>query len=52
VGAANRDEAAELAERLRAEAPEGARVEVEPSGGAVWEVMPANPFAVFGGLGV
>jgi hypothetical protein len=51
VGAANRDEADALAERLRAEAPAGARVEVEPDGGLVWEVTPQNPFAIFGGLG-
>ena len=51
VGAANRDEAEALAERLRGEVPEGARVEVEPGGGMVWEVTPQNPFAVFGGLG-
>lgn len=51
VGAANRDDAAALAERLRQEAPAGARVEVEPGGGMVWEVAPQNPFAVFGGLG-
>lgn len=51
VGAVNEDEAGELAERLEAEAPEGARVEVEPGGQMVWEVAPQNPFAVFGGLG-
>ena len=51
VGAANRDEADALAERLRAEAPAGAKVEVEPGGGLVWEVTPQNPFAIFGGLG-
>jgi hypothetical protein len=51
VGAANRDDATALAERLRDEAPEGAQVEVEPGGGMVWEVTPRNPFAVFGGLG-
>jgi hypothetical protein len=51
VGAANEDEAHELAARLQAEAPEGARVEVEPGGQMVWEVAPSNPFAVFGGLG-
>jgi hypothetical protein len=51
VGAANRDEAEALSERLRAESPQGAKVEVEPGGGMVWEVMPHNPFAVFGGLG-
>jgi hypothetical protein len=51
VGAANEDEAAVLAERLQRDAPAGSRVEVEPGGGMVWEVMPRNPFAVFGGLG-
>jgi hypothetical protein len=51
VGAVNQDEAVALAERLRAEAPEGATVEVEPGGAMVWEVSPKNPFAVFGGLG-
>ena len=51
VGAANRDDAEALAERLRAEPLHGAKVEVEPGGGMVWEVMPHNPFAVFGGLG-
>ena len=51
VGAANHDDALALAERLRAELPEGARVEVEPGGGMVWEVAPQNPFAVFGGFG-
>jgi hypothetical protein len=51
VGAVNEDEAWALAERLRAEAPPGARIEVEPGGGMVWEVAPQNPFVVFGGLG-
>jgi hypothetical protein len=51
VGAVNADEARALGERLAAEAPEGARVEVEPGGQMVWEVAPQNPFAVFGGLG-
>ena len=51
VGAVNADEAIALAERLSGEAPEGARVEVEPGGQMVWEVTPQNPFAVFGGLG-
>jgi hypothetical protein len=52
VGAANEDEAHELAERLRADAPDGARIDVEPGGRMVWEVLPSNPFVVFGGLGV
>jgi hypothetical protein len=51
VGAANEDEARALADELSREAPAGARIEVEPGGGLVWEVMPGNPFAVFGGLG-
>jgi hypothetical protein len=51
VGAVNADEARALAEQLAAEAPEGARVAVEPGGQMVWEVAPQNPFAVFGGLG-
>jgi hypothetical protein len=51
VGAVNEDDARELAQRLEREAPRGARIEVEPGGGLVWEVAPDNPFAVFGGLG-
>ena len=43
VGAGSREEAEELAARLHGEA--------EPSSELVWEVMPGNPFAVFGGLG-
>ena len=50
AGAANEDEANALADRLRSEV-RLARIEVEPGGGIVWEVMPQNPFAVFGGLG-
>ena len=52
VGAANEDEARALAARLSAEVPKGATVEVEATGEAVWEVQPANPFAIFGGFGV
>jgi len=43
VGTATREEAAALARRLHGQ--------VEPGGELVWEVMPQNPFAVFGGLG-
>jgi hypothetical protein len=43
VGAATREEADALAERVHGE--------VEAGGELVWEVMPQNPFAVFGGLG-
>jgi hypothetical protein len=42
VGAASREEAEELARRLHGE--------VEPGGELVWETLPRNPFAVFGGL--
>ena len=52
AGAVNEDEAHALAARLQSEMPAGARIEVEPGGGLVWEVAPANPFAVFGGLGI
>jgi hypothetical protein len=51
VGAVNEDEAHALAERLEAEVPEGSRVQVEPGGRLAWEVVPENPFAIFGGLG-
>jgi hypothetical protein len=50
IGAASDDEAKALADRVRAEAPEGTTVEVEPSGRMAFEVSPGNPFAIFGGL--
>ncbi|HZT54211.1 MAG TPA: hypothetical protein VE995_07495 [Gaiellaceae bacterium] len=43
VGAASREEAEELAQALHGE--------VEPGGELVYEVMPHNPFAIFGGIG-
>lgn len=43
VGTRTREEADELARRLHGR--------VEPGGELVWESMPRNPFAVFGGLG-
>ena len=43
VGAASEAEARELARRVHGE--------VEPGGELVYEVMPENPFAIFGGLG-
>ena len=43
VGAASREDADALAARLHGE--------VEPGGQVVWETSPANPFAIFGGLG-
>ena len=51
VGAGNREDAQELARRLKAEAPKGTEIHVQPGGEMAWQVMPANPFAVFGGLG-
>ena len=51
AGAASEDDAQALAERVRGEAPDDAKVEVEPGGGMVWEVAPRNPFTFFGGLG-
>ena len=47
VGANDRDDAEELAGRLAARG----HVHVEPSTGVAWQLRPANPFAVFGGLG-
>jgi hypothetical protein len=43
AGTATREQAEELAARLHGE--------VEPGGALVWETVPGNPFAVFGGLG-
>jgi hypothetical protein len=43
VGARSRDDAEQLAQRLHGE--------VEAGGAVVWETVPGNPFAVFGGLG-
>jgi hypothetical protein len=40
VGAADEEDANELAERLRQEAPEGAGLTVEPSGEMAWEAAP------------
>ena len=43
VGTASNEEAKALAARLHGE--------VEPGGELVWETVPGNPFAIFGGLG-
>jgi len=43
AGTATRESAEELARSLHGE--------VEPGGELVWETAPANPFAIFGGLG-
>jgi hypothetical protein len=52
VGANDRDDADELARRLERDAPHGAQVHVEPGAGLAWQLMPFNPFSIFGGLGV
>ncbi len=51
VGAADEDSAKDLAGRLEGEAPAGSKVTVEGSGQIAYAERPANPFAVFGGLG-
>lgn len=51
IGAADEDAANKLADRVRALAPADATVEVEASIRTVEAETPANPFAVFGGLG-
>jgi hypothetical protein len=43
AGTATREDAEQLAARLHGE--------VEPGGELVWETLPGNPFAVFGGMG-
>jgi hypothetical protein len=50
IGAADEDAAAELAVRVRSEAPDGTQAQVESVGQPIWEEM--HPYAVFGGLGV
>jgi hypothetical protein len=51
VGAPDEDAAAALAQTISAEAPAGAVVRTEGTGRAANELRPANPFALFGGLG-
>lgn len=51
VGAVDEEAAQRLASRLREEAPAGSAVTVEGSGRVAWAEHPANPFAIFGGLG-
>jgi hypothetical protein len=50
VGAANQDDALALAKELEETGPAGAEIHVEPGGGLAWQVVPSNPFAIFGGL--
>ena len=51
VGAADEDAAKALATRIEGEAPAGSKVTVEGNGRVVYAERPANPFAIFGGLG-
>jgi hypothetical protein len=51
VGASDEDSARALAERIRDEAPSGARVKVEGTWAVAYAERPRNPFAVLGGLG-
>lgn len=51
VGASDEDAAAALAQRISAEAPAGSVVRTEATGRAAGELVPGNPFALFGGLG-
>lgn len=52
LGTRDEDEARALAERLRAEAPQGSSLEVEGGAWDAWTEVnaPARPFAIFGGL--
>jgi len=51
IGAQNEDDANALAERLRAEAPEGTKVIAEGSGNLAWQAGRGGRFAWLGGLG-
>jgi hypothetical protein len=51
VGALDEDSGEQLARRIRNEAPEGTTTIVQGSRQAVLGEGPANPFAVFGGMG-
>lgn len=50
VSANDQDDAKTLAGRIEEIAPEGATVHVEPGSGVAWQLLPNNPFAIFGGL--
>ena len=51
VGAATEEEALALAERLRGEAPEGARFHVEGSGALAWKAGEGGSLSFLGGIG-
>ena len=51
IGANTEDDATQLAEKLRAEAPEGTKVLAEGSGNLAWQAGRGGRFAWLGGLG-
>ena len=51
LGAADQDDASALADRIRAEVPDGSVVTVEGNFREVVDEQPPNPFAILGGLG-
>lgn len=51
IGATDEDNAKELAERIKSEAPAGSEVKVEGTWKAIYNERPPNPFAFMGGLG-
>jgi hypothetical protein len=51
IGTATDDDARALAERIRADAPQGADVKAEASSTIGWETTNRNPFASFGAFG-
>lgn len=51
IGATDEDNAKELAERIKSEAPAGSEVKAEGTWKAAYNERPPNPFAFMGGLG-
>ncbi len=51
IGATDEDSAKAMAERLQGELPAGTQVRTEGTLKAAWTERPANPYAIFGGLG-
>lgn len=50
VGFNDEDDANAFVKQLKGALPAGATLHVEPGSGLAWQLMPKNPFAVFGGL--
>jgi hypothetical protein len=51
LGADTEEQGNEIADEVKDLLPAGATIHVEPSGTLVWQLLPANPFSVLGGLG-